>query len=387
MRTLPELAIVSELAAKLTARPKLADVDDWLAWAGLLPAGALVAHVDGRIRCLADRAQALLDGPEARQVPKLVNDIHVRAHEEWLGAKYGLDATAEMPSVLWNRVHDETAVPRPPEGTDDEHDRTKLTSRHAQQLLSRLVDNTCARTLTKRLLTQGGRESDLRRLQELKDPGVNHDWVFHIDPTAGTLMPSKEHSTAIRHRLGCKFLAEASTCHVCGKTLDVKCIHAGCCAGAESTKGHYAVVRQLFAVAATVDPTTTKEEATEGEQKLRPGDVESYAFLPGARTAVDVGITSQDSTRPGDCTAHYAREKFMKYRNAIRQQYSRDGICWRAAIFSQEGRPGTDAVSVLDGLASQAARYAGAEDHPNVRRRLAHEVTRLASSRPRAMLQ
>ena len=42
---------------------------------------------------------------------------------------------------------------------------------------------------------------------------------------------------------------------------------------------------------------------------------------------------------------------------------------------------------MLDGLASQAARYAGAEDHPNVRRRLAHEVTVQIQLRLARMIQ
>eukprot|EP00974_Lingulodinium_polyedra_P009875 948067-Lingulodinium_polyedra.AAC.1 len=50
------------------------------------------------------------------------------------------------------------------------------------------------------------------------------------------------------------------------------CDTRGCCASAESTKGHYVVARQFYALARTVDPTTTKEEATPGEDKQRPGD-------------------------------------------------------------------------------------------------------------------
>eukprot|EP00974_Lingulodinium_polyedra_P118616 11167864-Lingulodinium_polyedra.AAC.1 len=72
---------------------------------------------------------------------------------------------------------------------------------------------------------------------------------------------------------------------MCKRPLDVKARHDGCCASAESTKGHYVVTRQLYAVARTVDPTTTKEEATPGEDKQRPGDVTSTGFLRGRRTA------------------------------------------------------------------------------------------------------
>eukprot|EP00974_Lingulodinium_polyedra_P105378 10203593-Lingulodinium_polyedra.AAC.1 len=81
--------------------------------------------------------------------------------------------------------------------------------------------------------------------------------------------------------------------------MDVKARHVGCCAGVESTRGHYAVARQLYALARTAGPTTVRGEPAPGDDKQRPGDVVSNAFLLGMRTAVDVGICSQDSTRPG----------------------------------------------------------------------------------------
>eukprot|EP00974_Lingulodinium_polyedra_P084184 8151882-Lingulodinium_polyedra.AAC.1 len=60
---------------------------------------------------------------------------------------------------------------------------------------------------------------------------------------------------------------------VCGGLLDTKCRHAGCCAGGENAKGRDALVRQLYTVARTFDPTTAEEEADPGGEKLRPGDV------------------------------------------------------------------------------------------------------------------
>eukprot|EP00974_Lingulodinium_polyedra_P057516 5535321-Lingulodinium_polyedra.AAC.1 len=110
----------------------------------------------------------------------------------------------------------------------------------------------------------------------------------------------------MKHRLGATFLGEVGTCFVCKRALDVKARHAGCCGSAESTKGHYAVTRQLYAFARTVDPTTTKEEATPGEDRQRPGDVTSTVFFRGRRTVAGVGTRFQDSARPGDPTLHYA---------------------------------------------------------------------------------
>eukprot|EP00974_Lingulodinium_polyedra_P078542 7605760-Lingulodinium_polyedra.AAC.1 len=52
----------------------------------------------------------------------------------------------------------------------------------------------------------------------------------------------------MKHRLGARFLAEACKRYCCGGTFDVKARHAGCCASAESTRGRYAVTRQLYAL-------------------------------------------------------------------------------------------------------------------------------------------
>eukprot|EP00974_Lingulodinium_polyedra_P100367 9721492-Lingulodinium_polyedra.AAC.1 len=70
--------------------------------------------------------------------------------------------------------------------------------------------------------------------------------------------------------------------------MDVKARRVGCCASAESARGHYEVARQLYALARTVDPTTVREEPAPGDDKQRPGDVVSNVLLLGRRTAVDV---------------------------------------------------------------------------------------------------
>eukprot|EP00973_Karenia_brevis_P039320 5429252-Karenia_brevis.AAC.1 len=117
-------------------------------------------------------------------------------------------------------------------------------------------------------------QGDLERLQELRHPGTNHDWISLMDPSQGTIIPAAEFRTCLRHRLGCDFLSEAGQCHVCGKVLDIKAVHAGCCAMAQATKGHYAVVKPLLATAKAIDPTTDREEpGLTADDRLRPGDI------------------------------------------------------------------------------------------------------------------
>ena len=75
-----------------------------------------------------------------------------------------------------------------------------------------------------------------KRINELRHPEVHHQWIYHIEHTEGTVLPPDIYTDAIRHRLGCQFFPEATACHCCGKLLDVRCTHAGCCATARGRK-------------------------------------------------------------------------------------------------------------------------------------------------------
>ena len=159
----------------------------------------------------------------------------------------------------------------------------------AQHLLCQLTDNTRAIILHKEMQEQA--TDEIERISELRHPQVHHQWTHHIDPTQGTVLAPDLFRDAIRHRLGCQFLPEATTCHCCGKLLDVQCVHAGCCATSEATRGHDAVARAITAVAKTIDPTTSREETFGDTHRLRPGDIITNVVVEGRRLAIDVGIT------------------------------------------------------------------------------------------------
>ena len=116
---------------------------------------------------------------------------------------------------------------------------------------------------------------------------------------------------------------------------------------------HYTIVRAITAVANTIDPTTSREETLGDAQRLRPGDIITNAVLDGTRVAIDVGITSQAKRTQGDPIQEYANTKFSKYKRIIQNELHPDGISFRAAIWTQEGRPGKDAHEVVEGLAYQ----------------------------------
>ena len=353
LRRLHDIAVPAELAAKLTALPKVRELCNALSTAGLTEPGLLLNHLLTKIHTLQATLTAQLDQTEAAQLPDLIQQITKRTQQEWDSIRHGTPITAPQPTSPWQRLsldHHENGQT----AFTDPEDESPCTTSKAQHLLCQLTDNTRARLLYTDMQEQEATD-DIERINELRRPQVHHQWTQHIDPTQGAVLPPDIYRDAIRHRLGCQFLPEATTCHCCGKLLDVQCVHAGCCATSEATRGHYAVVRAITAVAKTIDPTTSREE-TYGDARLRPGDVITNAVLDGRNMAIDVGVTSQAKRTQGDPIQDYQYKKINKYRHIIQNEFLLEGICFRAAIWTQEGRPGKDAIEVIEGLARQAEK-------------------------------
>ena len=98
-------------------------------------------------------------------------------------------------------------------------------------------------------------------------------------------------------------------------------------------------------------------------------------MLDGRRVAIDVGITSQAKRPQGDPIQDYANTQLTKYIRIIQNELHPEGISFRAAIWTQEGRPGKDAHKVIEGLAYQTEQYIPGARKKEVRERLRHEIT------------
>ena len=187
-----------------------------------------------------------MDIIERQNLPTLVEQITLRAQDEWDYARHGHPIGAPQPTEPWQRLsqheheHDPTA-------TQNTEDNSSCTKNKPQHLLCQLFDNIEALIMHMTLEEHEARD-DIERLAELRHPHVDHQWLYHIDPSAGTVLPPGVYQDALCHRLGCRFIPETTTCHCCNKHLGAQCIHAGCCAAAEATQGHYAVSRTLFAL-------------------------------------------------------------------------------------------------------------------------------------------
>ena len=178
---------------------------------------------------------------------------------------------------------------------------------------------------------------------------TNHDWVFMVNPAEGTVMPEIEYVTAIQHRLGYSFMEEPGICKVCQGFLDIQACHATCCATADATRGHYAVVQDLLRVMSTVDTATATEVRglSTIEPSARPADILTYAAIPGRCAALDIVVASQEASGAGsDCLITTVKGKYRRYRRIL-QELNAAGISFRPMAWSKEGQPRSTTMLLL----------------------------------------
>lgn len=125
----------------------------------------------------------------------------------------------------------------------------------------------------------------------------------------------------------------------------------------------------------TIDPSTTKEEVATGPGRLRPGDIVTGAVIYGQRVAIDVGLTTQARRTPTGPVHQHALDKNKTYKHLIEGEMRHAGLLFRAAIWSQEGRPGRDAREVIDGLVNMTHKYQPGTNGTVIRQRLKHELS------------
>ena len=135
--------------------------------------------------------------------------------------------------------------------------------------------------------------TDLRRLRELQDPTVSHDWLWKLNPAHGATVAAGDFSLGLRIRLGASLTEEEILCTRCGHTIvDSMAAHALCCAAPEGTHGHYEARDKLLNLVQLADPGATTEvpELIPSRPALRPADIFTTAALPGSRAALDIGV-------------------------------------------------------------------------------------------------
>ena len=240
-----------------------------------------------------------------------------------------------------------------------------------QRALSQLVDEDKLDRLVETLV-EAGQWQSVRRLEDLRDPSVVHEWLWALNPAHGAYMAPDEYVTSVRIRLGADHIDEAITCAKCGEAvLGKDCYHALCCAPAESTIGHNKIRDAVFDLARAADGSaeTEPEGLIPSHPALRPADVLTSAACEGGLAALDIGVGSPDAAGAGaDCCEALVRRKMWDYGEHL-EGLRAEGIQYRPLAFSCYGRLHPDAELTLDAMARKAARRRGLGSHRLVLRR------------------
>ena len=410
MRRARDVALPAVVASRAMARAKVQQLDAELAKAGLLRAGRLLGEHDAAARRAVGMLRAELGGAEAAQVEGFVAEAADAAAAAWARRMDGKGGEAAAPRAQWAAfAEDERVAPAGgaeeplgggaaagsgpfgsgDDGVDALPERpgagggSRLTVTGVQRQLSILVDNSRLRRLVEGL-EAAGRFSDMRRLQELRDPSVDHSWVRRLDFCEGPVLREDDYSLCLQLRLGASVVPDSYECPECGGLVDCRLSHSTCCAKAERTKGHYAVVRAVFERMREVDSGASLEQRglVEAEPGARPGDIFTTAAVPNREAAVDVTIVSPEAAAAGsDCVATAHRGKFARYRAAV-AEWGDAGPRLQPLVWSCEGRAHPDVERVMAFCAKALARRASTSPR-DVLRRWRADIGALAARRAR----
>lgn len=384
MRRTKDVALPAAIASRAIAWPKIKQLDDAFAKAGLLKPGQLLHEHESALTKSKETLRTNLDPAEAAQIEELVDGAIRTATQAWTSRCSGRGSEARAPRAQWTALtKDEHVQPRhggestlasgngpgdPFEDNDGadalpEHGQSngsRLTVTNLQRQLSILVDNTILRRLVLHL-ERAGSYADMRRLEELRDPSVDHGWIRRLSIYEGPVPREEDYVLSLQLRLGAKVVADSYKCPECDRLVDCQLYHSTCCAKAERTKGHYAVVRTVFDRIVEADSSATLEQRglVEAEPGARPGDIYTVAAVPNRDAAVDVTIVSQEAAGAGtDCVATAHAGKFERYKEAV-AEWGADGPCLQPMVWSCEGRAHPDVARVMNFCANKLAQRNG----------------------------
>ena len=195
-------------------------------------------------------------------------------------------------------------------------------------------------------------QSRHRRLLELRDDSVSHDWMWRTSRAHGPVVPPGEFQMAVRLRLGATCVNPDIRCSRCGSQLGSADSHAMCCNLPEATRGHYDVRDEVLALAHLADPQSSIEDVglVPSAPALRPADILTSAAIPGCSAALDIGVTSPDAAGAGaDCCDAMHRRKHRDYATVL-AELLQQGVTYRPMVWSAFGRAHPEAKLAEESL-------------------------------------
>ena len=311
----------------------------------------------------------------ASSASKLLRAIQTGHHSEEAGAALpeGRAATGLITAI----------------GQDDPEYGDSHSGKHLQKLLCRFIDREAMHNLVEHFRAQG-RSAEVKRLDELGDPSVNNHWMWRLSRQQGPILDDDLYITALRARLGAEQLEVDTVCGYCGSAfLDRFAIHPSCCAGGESTRGHYEVRDAMLGLAQCADAAAETEVVglCPRAPELRPADILTSGAAAGWMSAIDVGIASPHARQAGtDCvqTMHNKKQDF--YANHM-ADLEHQGIKYVPAVFSTYGRERPATSRCLEFMARRAARKQGLRDHYDILRRARGDIGLAIAARYARMIR
>ena len=363
-RRASDLALPAFVASRIEAQPLVASLAVDLTDAGLIP-NAFEELYEAQTAAAFDGFLAALTPEGQRRARQCLEDARQTTR----------DAFAELRGLRRRPVTDNPGITMaaalilPAGGEDPEYADGE--PRGLQNIFASIVDDERLDTLASSFELTSQHES-ARRIRELRDPSVSNDWLWALNPAHGAYLPSSHFLTAVRLRVGFHFLDEPILCpRCCRAILDRSCVHALCCASAESTRGHNRVRDSVLQFVSLADGAADTEvpELIPSAPTLRPADIFTPAALPGCQAALDVGIMSPDATGAGlDCCDAMHRKKLQTYEPYL-EELERQNIRYVPLAFSSYGRVHPEAAATFATIAQQAARRKGLASHNGLLRR------------------
>ena len=357
------LALPAFVASRTECRPWVLELSSAFASEGLLPSAGSQTY-DAATEAATASMLAKLSSDGQSHAKQLIDAASEAANFEFAtltGLQQPLP-TSEQRGLQAELLVQATGAEDPEHQLDDTGLQRSLMSVFDSEHLDRLSEQ----------LLQAQRWEDARRLRELRDPSVSHDWLWCLNPAHGPHVPEQDYLACIRIRIGASFIDEPMLCPRCGNAvLGSSCAHALNCARGECNKGHYKVVDAVLQLVNVADSNadTEERELIPSAPTLRPADIFSEAAIPGCRAALDVGVTSPNATGAGaDCCEAMFQTKLDFYRPHFAELSAQD-IRYMPLVFSSYGRMHPQAQANLETVARTAARKRGFGDHRLLLRR------------------
>jgi len=359
-----------------------------------------MAAYDRRTRHAADRWSQLLPEIPRQDAARLVEQASAAAEERWrswcAGETEAAENADEPEDAPQARASTRPGAGLVPEVGSEDPEHPAAPQRpgapRLQQQLTSLADACVASGLARRAQGSGDWERQLL-LTELTSTGLNHEWLWRIDPNKGAALSPDDFVAALRLRLGAGGPSESVPCACCNNALlGPSGSHALLCAQGHSIRGHNAVRDVLYKVSASIAPTTELEPTglIPTRPLLRPADLLSgVSGFSGRLAALDVGICSPAAVGAGDNCVESMRLRKQARMQPFADVLGHQGIEYKPITFSCYGRPHEDAKSLMRSLGRQLARRSGTEAHIEERRlaaRINIEIWRRAAKMLRQCL-